>query len=307
MSSSTPLPVPVARSSSYGGNNNYNSRRPTVLSTIVELSLTCASAVAIYYLASHLTEYMPDPHKLKPGQSNSGALSRLQKIVDKHSSKADDKADSEESSPKSKKLNLNSYELVLSEHVIDPEDIPVTFADIGGIDSSKAEIYDLVVLPLLRCVRTCVLAYLHEERSDEALRILRLLSEEWRGARRRCCMSSDDFSRHLASLRDARTAPLLQLALLFAVASLRISRLLSLLPPRLIASLLFAANAPTLLTSRVAFSSLSAGPTSSKPVTSRSPRASCCTAAPGLARRCSPRPSRGRAARASSTCSFPAS
>ena len=35
-------------------------------------------------------------------------------------------------------------------------------------------------------VRSC------EERSDEALRLLRLLSEEWGGAKRRCCMSSDD-------------------------------------------------------------------------------------------------------------------
>ena len=106
--------------------------------------------VASYYIISQIWDNLPDPHKLKPGQSKSSALSRLQRIVDKHSNKADDEAGDDDEKPKPQKLNLNSYELVLSEHVIDPEDIPVTFSDIGGIDSSKAEIYDLVVLPLLR-------------------------------------------------------------------------------------------------------------------------------------------------------------
>ncbi len=47
-------------------------------------------------------------------------------------------------------FDLNDYETAIAEDVIDPADIPTTFQDVGGIDEIKAEIWDLVVLPIIR-------------------------------------------------------------------------------------------------------------------------------------------------------------
>lgn len=46
---------------------------------------------------------------------------------------------------------LTPYEMnVAQNNVIDPSNLAVRFADVGGMDDIKSEIYDLVVLPLLR-------------------------------------------------------------------------------------------------------------------------------------------------------------
>lgn len=45
---------------------------------------------------------------------------------------------------------LTSYERQIAQDVIDPRDITVHFSDIGGMDSMKQEIWELVVMPLRR-------------------------------------------------------------------------------------------------------------------------------------------------------------
>jgi ATPase family AAA domain-containing protein 1 len=47
-------------------------------------------------------------------------------------------------------LTLTSYERQIAQDVIDPADIKVEFADIGGMDAMKEEIWQLAVLPLKR-------------------------------------------------------------------------------------------------------------------------------------------------------------
>ena len=49
-----------------------------------------------------------------------------------------------------KSLDLNQYENAIAEDVIDPADIQTSFADVGGIDHIKTELWDLVVLPIIR-------------------------------------------------------------------------------------------------------------------------------------------------------------
>lgn len=44
--------------------------------------------------------------------------------------------------------SLSSYERRIAEDVIDPQDIPVEFADIGGIDGIKQQLWELAVMPL---------------------------------------------------------------------------------------------------------------------------------------------------------------
>jgi len=47
--------------------------------------------------------------------------------------------------------SLTPYEMSIAQgNVIDPSNLSVTFADVGGMDDIKSEIYDLVVLPLVR-------------------------------------------------------------------------------------------------------------------------------------------------------------
>ncbi|KAL7531174.1 hypothetical protein ACHAXR_003884 [Thalassiosira sp. AJA248-18] len=47
--------------------------------------------------------------------------------------------------------SLAPYEMSIAQsNVIDPSNLTVTFSDVGGMDEIKSEIYDLVVLPLLR-------------------------------------------------------------------------------------------------------------------------------------------------------------
>ena len=45
---------------------------------------------------------------------------------------------------------LTNYERQIAQDVVDPNDIPTHFADIGGIDGIKQELWELAVLPLQR-------------------------------------------------------------------------------------------------------------------------------------------------------------
>ena len=45
---------------------------------------------------------------------------------------------------------LTARELQMAHEIMDPDDIECTFADIGGLDSTKQEIYELAIVPLLQ-------------------------------------------------------------------------------------------------------------------------------------------------------------
>lgn len=45
-------------------------------------------------------------------------------------------------------VSTSYFEEVIAGDIVDPHDIDVSFSDIGGIESQKRDIYDLVVLPL---------------------------------------------------------------------------------------------------------------------------------------------------------------
>ncbi|KAF0699819.1 Aste57867_9595 [Aphanomyces stellatus] len=64
---------------------------------------------------------------------------------------------SKESSSKLKKrledskrsaISMNHYEAIIAADLVDPNDLHETFADVGGLEQQKRELYDLVILPL---------------------------------------------------------------------------------------------------------------------------------------------------------------
>lgn len=69
---------------------------------------------------------------------NTQATSRLHEILKKRGRE-----------PK-RPLRLTSHETHLAEDIIDSDDIDESFADIGGMDNLKQEIWELAILPLLR-------------------------------------------------------------------------------------------------------------------------------------------------------------
>ena len=104
------------------------------LELVVSLALTTASGVLIVYLSKRFSRLINGEDAPTPtGQ----VCARLQRILQKRG--------------ENKRLpSLSSHELQMAEEVLDPDDIETSFADIGGLDDTKQEIYELAVLPLVQ-------------------------------------------------------------------------------------------------------------------------------------------------------------
>ena len=116
--------------------------------------------VGSYYLSGWLSKKIQSQQLSRP--SNEEARKRLERMLMERAEgeamegENDDEHDDVESRhlavqrQLARALDLNEYETAIAEDVIDPKDIAVTFRDVGGIDPIKTELWDLVVLPLLR-------------------------------------------------------------------------------------------------------------------------------------------------------------
>ena len=115
--------------------------------------------VGSYYLSGWLSKKIQSQQLSRP--SNEEARKRLERMLMERAEgeamgENDDEHDDVESRhlavqrQLARALDLNEYETAIAEDVIDPRDIAVTFRDVGGIDPIKTELWDLVVLPLLR-------------------------------------------------------------------------------------------------------------------------------------------------------------
>jgi len=120
--------------------------------------------IGSYYLSGWLSKKIQSQQMTRP--SNEEARKRLERMLMERSVRETDEDDAdgglrddddEEEAQRQRvqrqivrTLDLNEYETAIAEDVIDPTDISVTFRDVGGIDPIKTELWDLVVLPLLR-------------------------------------------------------------------------------------------------------------------------------------------------------------
>lgn len=99
---------------------------------VIELGLVLVSS---YLVSAYIAKRFGQSLERKGNQE---AKRRLQEILERRLGKQVELS------------NLSSYETLIAEDVVDPHDIDTTFADVGGLDEIKRELWELAVLPLKR-------------------------------------------------------------------------------------------------------------------------------------------------------------
>lgn len=107
---------------------------------LIGLLLEIGAIVVTSYVASMLLTRLLKP--LQGDEENNAvalgnAEKRLVKLLERQGKDT-----------KKHKLELSNHERQIAQDVIDPEDINISFSDIGGIDGIKQELWELAVLPL---------------------------------------------------------------------------------------------------------------------------------------------------------------
>ncbi|TVY83865.1 Protein MSP1 [Lachnellula suecica] len=121
-----------------------------------DLLLIVVSSFSMYYVAKSIVGNLPlgnDPDKEQHEQARVRAAANLRRL-DKSRGEGD--YDSEDDSggrgssrrPRTDELQLDQYESQIAMEVVAPEDIPVGFDDIGGLDDIIEELKESVIYPL---------------------------------------------------------------------------------------------------------------------------------------------------------------
>ncbi|KAI8951051.1 P-loop containing nucleoside triphosphate hydrolase protein [Xylaria longipes] len=130
-------------------------RRRNGADYIWDVLLLLGTAGAAWFLTknalSSLQGTLADPDKEKHEQARIKAkanLSRLRKSREDDGADGDDPGNGDRKGPRIEDLVLNEYENMVALEVVAPEDIPVGFDDIGGLDDIIEEVKESVIYPL---------------------------------------------------------------------------------------------------------------------------------------------------------------
>lgn len=110
--------------------------------------------IAYFVIRNLLARLDPDAQQKEEARAKSAAATRkLDAILTSKRRKSYGEFDSDEDDsynrrPRMSELQLNSYEQSIAMEVVAPEEIPVTFEDIGGLDSIIEELKESVIYPL---------------------------------------------------------------------------------------------------------------------------------------------------------------
>lgn len=121
-----------------GSPSSSSESKPSLAQQVlVELAITVVSAGLSYYILQAITGGVGGFKR--PGASSSDP---------KRNAKSQAKRLSSRSASKTEPVSFDTYEDQIAGDMIFPEDIDVTFLDIGGHDQDKREIFNLIALPL---------------------------------------------------------------------------------------------------------------------------------------------------------------
>lgn len=127
--------------------HNNNNAMATIVGLVLELGAICVTS----YIASVLVSKLLKSIQSSDGSGDvdpavlSAAEKRLRYLLER-----DGRQPQQQLCQQSQELVLTNYERQIAQDVVDPQDIHISFAEIGGIDEMKQEIYELAVLPLRR-------------------------------------------------------------------------------------------------------------------------------------------------------------
>ncbi|CAA9961907.1 ATPase family AAA domain-containing protein 1-A [Pyrenophora teres f. maculata] len=121
------------------------------------LMAAAAPLIAYFVIRNLLTRLDPDAQQKEEARAKASAATRKldailtskrRKSYGEYDSEDDDEAEPRHRRPRIADLNLNTYEQTIAMEVVAPEEIPVSFEDIGGLDSIIEELKESVIYPL---------------------------------------------------------------------------------------------------------------------------------------------------------------
>ncbi|KAH7359546.1 P-loop containing nucleoside triphosphate hydrolase protein [Pyrenochaeta sp. MPI-SDFR-AT-0127] len=119
------------------------------------LMAAAAPLIAYFVIRNLLSRLDPEAQQKEEARAKASAANRkLDAILTSKRRKSYGDYDSEEETergsrrPRIQDLNLNTYEQTIAMEVVAPEEIPVSFDDIGGLDSIIEELKESVIYPL---------------------------------------------------------------------------------------------------------------------------------------------------------------
>ncbi|KAL4937645.1 hypothetical protein BDV06DRAFT_202446 [Aspergillus oleicola] len=124
------------------------SSRPRLQQFLQDMLLVAGTSASAYFLIRHLLSRLDqnDPEKQKHEEQKRKSAAILRKLDGDR--ELDEAGSDNRSRPSRGDLELNQYEQTIAMDVVAPNDIPVSFEDIGGLEEIIEELKESVIYPL---------------------------------------------------------------------------------------------------------------------------------------------------------------